>query len=219
MTTNTLNKLSNMILEFELDELFLSAEMEQHNQVDTLKLGREDYVQRRKYRLDLRLYMLLLTMDFKLYKSRELLMPWINGGQIGDSPLTVCGSCAQTMERYVVSRRQGDVVVVAERCVHCLTQFHLKPEPDQVGFGSIPPTGSIKWEQERHDKKKKKRTRGKSRVLESPGSRSRESGRLRNRKPGRESVRSDHRGKNKIPDNGRPRRHLPGDLQEERDLD
>ena len=49
MTTNTLNKLSNMILEFELDELFLSAEMERHNQVDTLKLGREDYVQRRKY--------------------------------------------------------------------------------------------------------------------------------------------------------------------------
>ena len=51
MTTNqnTLNKLSNMILEFELDELFLSAEMEQHLAADTLKLGRSEYVERRQY--------------------------------------------------------------------------------------------------------------------------------------------------------------------------
>ena len=109
-------------------------------------------------------------------KIGNKLMPWINGGQIDDRPLTVCGSCAQTMERYVVSRHQGDVVVVAERCVHCLTQFHLKPEPDQVGFGSIPPTGSIKWEKARHEKprkkKRQKRTHEKSQVLESSGIRS-----------------------------------------------
>ena len=132
-------------------------------------------------------------------------MPWINGGQIGDSPLTVCGGCAKTMEGYVVSRGQGDVVVVAERCVHCLTQFHLKPKPDQVGFGSLPPTGSIKWEHDKHDKQKEKRARRKSKVLESPRIRSRGGHRLRNRSPRRQSVRRDHREKKSIPNNGTTR--------------
>lgn len=67
-------------------------------------------------------------------------MPWVSGGQIGDSFLILCGGCGFTMERYVVSRGQGDVVVVAERCVQCQIQFHLKPEPDKARFGSSPPT-------------------------------------------------------------------------------
>ncbi len=65
MTTNTLNKLSNMILEFELDEIFLSSEMEQHLAVDTLKLGREEYVQRRQYGRDL---------QEELDRSRDLVL-------------------------------------------------------------------------------------------------------------------------------------------------
>ena len=120
-------------------------------------------------------------------------MPWISVGKVDDSLLIVCGGCAMTMERYVVSRGYGDIVVVAERCVQCRIQFNLKPKPDEAKFGSVPPTGDIIWEQKHEENKsetgnnhrfKKSRFLGISR--DSPG---------RGRRSPAHSHRRDHREK------------------------
>ncbi len=48
MTTDgALNKLSNLILEFELDVMSLEQEMDQHLGIDSLKLRHENYLRHR----------------------------------------------------------------------------------------------------------------------------------------------------------------------------
>lgn len=63
--TELLNKLSALILDFEIDVMRHETEVDERLEIDDLKLGREEYVARREY--DDELYE-------KLEESRELVL-------------------------------------------------------------------------------------------------------------------------------------------------